>query len=899
MMWQTFSGLSFLSLASVFASTAKGLRYDQGPAQMNSAHIPFIVPGKFIVEFQDGTGGGGNTVDHFFGNLRDMGIRPVGGLNFTGSSIFEGCSFQVDKTTNPGDILALDVVKNIWPVKSIAVPTPKIVSKGESTKAPIWTSHAGTGVLDMHRRGYMGEGVVIAIVDTGIDYTNPALGGSVGPGKKIISGWDFVGDAWQPDKEPAPNDDIMDCKGHGTHVAGIVAGEPEDGRFISVAPKAKLRGYKVFGCEGITDTSTLIAAFLKAYEDGVDIINASIGGPEGWTEGAWQVVADRLVKQGVFIAMSAGNEGEVGSWYAASGATGTDVLSVASINNEQLYVVGAEARSGNEKKSITYIDTGVGVDGWQLDKDLQVYATSLNISEAADACVPLPESTPDLKGKLVVVRRGTCTFAVKEKNVAAKGGQYLMFYTDDRPVSKPTVEKATIKYIGMLDAPTGVYLVNSFAAKKKTSVFFPKGGIVIPNNTTGGYASDFTQWGPSWEAFMKPEIGAPGGNILSTYLMKEGGYAILSGTSMATPYISGIAALFIGKTGRSRNLDVGAALELKKRIISSGRTLDWNDGKRTDPDKYAPIAQIGGGYVNATKVLTYDTSVSPAKLELNDTMFFKPEHFIDVRNSGHSVVKYTVTHLPIDTFYTFEPGYTTPKIFPPNLVEGVASVQFSSAVFMIGPGMEFSFKVSFTPPQGLNEVLLPVYGGKIVITGDNGERLEIPYLGIGGSIKAQKVWDQGWGIPQIQSKEEPIADQPHNFTLQGDDRPIFTFINDWGSREIRVDVVTADWIERDWRYPPVVGENQFVGSIVTADDVAYPSYFETRHNRLQPDLESTRFNWTGAVSDGSNQTQIKPGKYRFNMRALKVFGDPGLAGDWQSVTSPVFTVLDVSNQPAP
>jgi len=90
----------------------------------------------------------------------------VGGLNFTSSSIFGGCSFQVDKTTNPGDILALDVVKNIWPVKRIPAPKPKVVQKGESTKAPLWTSHAGTGVLEMHKKGYLGEGVVVAIVST-------------------------------------------------------------------------------------------------------------------------------------------------------------------------------------------------------------------------------------------------------------------------------------------------------------------------------------------------------------------------------------------------------------------------------------------------------------------------------------------------------------------------------------------------------------------------------------------------------------------------------------------------------------------------------------------------------------------------------------------------------------
>lgn len=535
--------------------------------------------------------------------------------------------------------------------------------------------------------------------------------------------------------------------------------------------------------------------------------------------------------------------------------------------------------------------------GWQLGKDLDVYATSLNTSEAADACSPLPDSTPDLGGKLVVVRRGTCTFADKEKNVAAKGGQYLMFYTDDRPGTQPQVQNATIMYIGMLDALNGTYLVNSLAAKKKTSVFFPKDGIIgIPNNATGGYASSFTQWGPSWEAYMKPEIAAPGGNILSTYLMKDGGYAVLSGTSMAAPYISGIAALYMGRAGGRKNLGVGGAAELKGRIISSGRTLNWNDGKKTDLDKYAPIAQIGGGYVNATKVLTFDTSVSPAKLELNDTMYFKPGHFINVRNSGYSEVEYTVTHLPVNTFYTFEPGYNAPKIFPPNFVEGVASVQFSRTVFTVPPGTTKSLKVTFTPPQGLNEALLPVYGGKIIITGDNNECLEVPYLGIGGSIKARKPWDQGWGVPQIKSQEDTITDQPYNFTLQGDDRPIFTYINDWGSREIRVDVVTADWTERDWRYPPVAGKNRFVGSLVTSGGFPFPSYLETRHDQFEFGLDYTQFNWTGIVSDGVNQTQIKPGRYRFNMRALRVFGKPQLATEWQSVTSSVITVLDAPKQ---
>ena len=72
----------------------------------------------------------------------------------------------MDKNIKAEDILALDLVKNVWPVKSIVVPKPKIIQKGDSAKSPVWTSHAGTGVLDMHEKGYLGEGVVVAVVST-------------------------------------------------------------------------------------------------------------------------------------------------------------------------------------------------------------------------------------------------------------------------------------------------------------------------------------------------------------------------------------------------------------------------------------------------------------------------------------------------------------------------------------------------------------------------------------------------------------------------------------------------------------------------------------------------------------------------------------------------------------
>lgn len=85
-------------------------------------------------------------------------------MNFSTHSVFEGCSFQVHEKTNPDDILALDMVKSIWPVRTISAPRPKVVAVGGSAGTPTWTSHARTGVLDLHKMGFLGEGVVIGVV---------------------------------------------------------------------------------------------------------------------------------------------------------------------------------------------------------------------------------------------------------------------------------------------------------------------------------------------------------------------------------------------------------------------------------------------------------------------------------------------------------------------------------------------------------------------------------------------------------------------------------------------------------------------------------------------------------------------------------------------------------------
>jgi subtilisin family serine protease len=152
--------------------------------------------------------------------------------------------------------------------------------------------------------GARGKGVIVAIIDTGIDYMHPALGGGFGPGFKVIGGWDFVNN----DADP------FDDAGHGTHVAGIVAGDSST--ITGVAPDASLIAYKVLGSNGGGSDSNVIAAVERAADpngdgntsDHVDVANLSLGGG-GNPDDPLSEAIDNATAAGVTFAIAAGNNG--------------------------------------------------------------------------------------------------------------------------------------------------------------------------------------------------------------------------------------------------------------------------------------------------------------------------------------------------------------------------------------------------------------------------------------------------------------------------------------------------------------------------------------------------------------------------------------------------------------
>jgi subtilisin family serine protease len=146
----------------------------------------------------------------------------------------------------------------------------------------------------------------------------------------------------------------MDCNSHGTHVSGIIASD--DNTFGGVAPDVTLRAYKVFGCGGSTFEDVIIAAFLKAHEDGADIISASLGSNRGFPDAPLSTVSAAIQAEGTFVSIAAGNAGSSGLFLTSSGGNGVGVTTVGSVQRDDFpgYTVLAQSSGGETREIVSY-----------------------------------------------------------------------------------------------------------------------------------------------------------------------------------------------------------------------------------------------------------------------------------------------------------------------------------------------------------------------------------------------------------------------------------------------------------------------------------------------------------------------------------------------------------------
>jgi subtilisin family serine protease len=383
-------------------------------------------------------------------------VSPRRDLDF---ELFKGCSFDLPDNATAMDVSAaidyisrMPAVKHIWPNEARAIrksSASQAIIAGRDTAAAspssglnarqaaaqdTWSTHVMTQVDRLRAEGITGKGVKVAVVDSGIDFHHPSLGGCFGPGCLVSYGYDYIANQTEP----------SDCYGHGSHVAGILAAQNNNPYNLSgVAPGVTLGVYRIAGCQNSYDLDVALQALNQAYEDGSDIISLSGAEPYGyhWSEDPFAVAVERIAGKGVICVVAAGNKGEAGLFPAYEGAPSSahGVISVGSVFNDvvpqNLTLSSWTLDSASNTTTETFL-WQVGLPSMDIVPwagTFPLYAVSRDSNVTDDACLPLPNNTPDLKDYVVLVRLShVCDYSNNTiPNLADKNAQRIMFYGPD------------------------------------------------------------------------------------------------------------------------------------------------------------------------------------------------------------------------------------------------------------------------------------------------------------------------------------------------------------------------------------------------------------------------------------------------------------------------------------
>lgn len=858
-------GMSVLATACLAAVAAEATStiqilqpIDPPPVADQNAEPVDETPQRWFVELRSTpTADGGQAAtlaseqNAFRAAARNANIRYI--ENYAYSGLFNGFSVTVSRA-QLSTLASLPGVKAIYPVETIPMPkdpvsVPEMFSALGMTGADIAQSSLG---LD-------GTGIRVAVMDTGIDIDHPDFGGSGTngttsfPTSRIIKGWDFVGDAFNADASspaynPVPTPDPVpdDCGGHGTHVAGIIGG---NGRIKGVAPNVRFGAYRVFGCQGSTTGDVMIAAMERAWRDGMQVLNMSIGSSFQWPEYPTAQAASRLVDRGVVVVAAAGNSGSSGIYASGAPGVGEKVISVASFDNLQ---------STSPAFTITPDDRKIGYAPASGVPAPPVSGTGLlaatgTTTSTSDACSALPAGS--LSGKIALIRRGSCSFYIKAMNAQMAGAVGVVIYNNVPGIVNANASGApavTIPVVGITDVD-GVAIAGRLSSGAVTMTW---GSSASVPNPTAGLVSSFSSYGISPDLQIKPDIGAPGGTIYSTYPLELGGYANLSGTSMASPHVAGAAALLLQANPGMKASAVRSALQntAVPAVWSGNPGLGYLD----------IVHRQGAGMLHIDQAILATTRVEPGKLSLGEGEKGPISRTVSVTNNGSRPVTYTMS--AINSVSTFGSSYAQGFYLPST------TVGFPIPTITVKPGKTVPVPVTFYPgaDSGASGAL---YGGYIVLTPNDGSAvLRVPFAGYEGDYQAKQVMTPtGNGFPWLAKLSGgSYIKQPAGatYTMVGNDVPFFLIHFDHQARKLQLEIYDAD----NGRYWLSAMRDEFIPRNSTAT-----GFFA--------------FTWDGKGRNTSDAELIVPnGRYVIKARVLKPLGDESNPAHWETWTSPVITI---------
>ncbi|WP_018981427.1 S8 family serine peptidase [Salinimonas chungwhensis] len=448
-----------------------------------------------------------------------------------------------------------------------------------------------------HVSGIKGEDVIVGILDTGITPENPSFSGEGYSDPSTLEDWSGVCDPGEDDTFSCNNKVIgaqyfgdgfaavypiqtelgefigpRDADGHGSHTAGTAAGNEgvpamksggELGVMSGIAPRARIAAYKVCWNSDYTTPdgedqagcfpSDTMAAIDQATADGVDVINYSIGGSR--TDLTYPPTAAmlRATAAGVFVSVSAGNSGPAAQ---TIGTPAPWVTTVAASTYEGFSQTNAlEVTSNGSAEQYPFVEGSIT----KPLAETGPVSGELVLAEPLRACyddgaTPSPlANAAEVEGKIVLIQRGDCAFTQKVIRAVQSGAKAAVIYTvEGNPITSLGGDYVGEIPGGMIGAQDGDNLAAALNSGETLNVEL-NASIFVPQKEEGNIMAGFSSRGPnlSTEDVIKPDITAPGVRILAattdTPMFGNQGeqVAYLSGTSMSSPHIAGMAALLM------------------------------------------------------------------------------------------------------------------------------------------------------------------------------------------------------------------------------------------------------------------------------------------------------------------------------------------------------------------
>ena len=565
-----------------------------------------------------------------------------------------------------------------------------------------------TGIYDSSDLDFKGEGMVVAILDTGLDYSHEAFQNMPSDASKCWTKEDVaakmaastrfnakasVDEVYYNLKVPFAYDYADDdpdvypsYSTHGTHVAGIVAGksdyvvnEATGEKFIGVAPEAQLVICKVFTDNlesdslGGADTTDILAAVSDCAELGVDVINMSLGSSAGFADEKSNTVLNEIYARvklaGISLVVAASNDYSSGfgggngtnlatnpdSATVGSPSTYDAALSVASINGQKATYI----QANGDENQVAFITTSSDENGNEYKftellyqvagKDYATYEGNLNFKYVVIGGVGRATNYNAAIKREINNKDGydgVIALIKRGDTTFAEKVQTAMNNGVDACIVYNNVSGTIRMSLGEVENPVPTCSISMDAGKIFVDNAVRSVGTIQINKNfmAGPFMSDFSSWGPLPDLQLKPEITAHGGEITSAV---PGGYDIYSGTSMASPNMAGAVALLRQYLKENNAGLSGTELTARvNQVLMSTATIANNE----EGNPYSPRKQGAGlaGIYNAIHTESYLTVLDTEGKEKDKT---KIELFDDKKKTGEYVLNFVINNISGKTEY--------------------------------------------------------------------------------------------------------------------------------------------------------------------------------------------------------------------------------------------------------